>query len=51
MFSYVEKEITLSFGIAQLSDDDDKKTLFEKADSAMYEAKKNGRNRIEISSN
>jgi len=50
MFSYVEKEITLSFGIAQLCDDDDKKTLFEKADGALYEAKKNGRNRIEMHS-
>ncbi len=47
-FSYVEKEITLSFGIAQLCDDDDKKTLFEKADGVLYEAKKNGRNRIEV---
>ena len=47
-FGYVENEMTLSFGIAQLSDEDTKKTLFEKADWALYEAKKNGRNRVEI---
>lgn len=47
-FSYVEQEITASFGIAQLEDEDNKKTLFKKADSALYEAKKNGRNRVEI---
>jgi len=47
-FSYVDNEITLSFGIAQLSVEDTKKTLFEKADGALYEAKKNGRNRVEI---
>lgn len=46
-FSYVENQMTLSFGVAQLSDDDNKKTLFEKADGALYEAKKNGRNRVE----
>jgi PleD family two-component response regulator len=38
----------LSFGIAQLTDDDTKKTLFEKADGALYEAKNNGRNRVEV---
>lgn len=48
VFNYVESNLTLSFGIAQLSQDDTKKTLFEKADKAMYEAKKNGRNRTEI---
>ncbi|HEX5710010.1 MAG TPA: sensor domain-containing diguanylate cyclase [Sulfuricurvum sp.] len=47
-FSYVEKDITLSFGIAQFSIEDTKSTLFQKADEALYEAKKNGRNRIEI---
>ncbi len=47
-FSYVEKEITLSFGVAQFSSEDTKKTFFEKADVALFEAKKNGRNRVEI---
>lgn len=47
-FNYVEQDITVSFGIAQLSDEDTKRTLFEKADSALYAAKKNGRNRVEI---
>lgn len=47
-FSYVENELTASFGIAQLSDEDTKRTLFEKADAALYEAKKNGRNRVEV---
>lgn len=47
-FGYVGNEITLSFGIAQLSGEDTKKTLFEKADGALYEAKKNGRNRVEV---
>ncbi|MDD2950103.1 MAG: sensor domain-containing diguanylate cyclase [Sulfuricurvum sp.] len=48
MFKYVENTLTLSFGIAQLSKEDTKKSLFEKADKAMYEAKNNGRNRTEI---
>jgi diguanylate cyclase (GGDEF)-like protein/PAS domain S-box-containing protein len=46
-FSYVENQMTLSFGIAQFSSGDTKKTLFEKADGALYEAKKGGRNRVE----
>ena len=47
-FSYIENEITLSFGVAELEHDDTKKSLFEKADSALYQAKKSGRNRVEI---
>jgi diguanylate cyclase (GGDEF)-like protein/PAS domain S-box-containing protein len=46
-FSYVENQMTLSFGIAQFSSGDTKKNLFEKADGALYEAKKGGRNRVE----
>ncbi len=47
-FSYVEEPLTLSFGIAQMEDEDTKKSLFEKADRALYEAKKQGRNRVEV---
>ena len=48
-FSYVEKNLTISFGIAQLRSDDDKETLFKQADEALYRAKKLGRNRVEMS--
>ena len=48
-FSYVEKNITISFGVAQLGSDDDKETLFKQADEALYRAKGLGRNRVEMS--
>lgn len=48
LFKYVDNTLTLSFGIASLENEDSKLTLFEKADRALYEAKKNGRNRVEI---
>lgn len=37
--------ITVSFGIAQARKGDDARSLFERADAALYESKKNGRNR------
>ncbi len=40
-------QITMSFGMAAFDDDLDSGSLFERADKALYEAKKNGRNRIE----
>jgi diguanylate cyclase (GGDEF)-like protein/PAS domain S-box-containing protein len=45
-FSYREN-ITASFGVAELDSEDDKATLFQKADKALYTAKANGRNRVE----
>ena len=38
--------VTVSFGVAQLKDDDTIDSLIERADTAMYQAKANGRNRI-----
>lgn len=39
-------KITCSFGITQIKAEDTKESLFERADEALYEAKKTGRNRF-----
>ena len=43
----VVKKLTISFGVAELNEGENKMTLFEKADKALYLAKRNGRNRVE----
>ncbi len=45
-FHFHEKRInvTMSFGVAEFSEGDDKKTVFERADKALYQAKDSGRN-------
>jgi diguanylate cyclase (GGDEF)-like protein len=40
--------MTVSVGLAQLAANDDAATLFERADTAMYRAKQNGRARAEV---
>lgn len=41
-------KITVSFGIAEVSDVDDAESLFARADQAMYEAKEQGRDQCKL---
>ena len=41
-------QITASFGLSTLNKDDTKELLVKRADEALYKAKENGRNRIEV---
>ncbi|MGB5495775.1 MAG: GGDEF domain-containing protein [Sedimenticolaceae bacterium] len=41
-------QISVSLGVARLRDEDNPQALFNRADQAMYRAKKNGRNRSEL---
>ena len=45
----LSRPVTVSMGIAPLKKSDDSKTFINRADKAMYKAKKKGGNRIEIS--
>lgn len=47
----IPTQITSSFGIASLSKDDDETSFIKKADKALYEAKKDGKNCIKVYSN
>jgi len=40
--------VTCSFGVAEFAAGDSAETLLARADSALYRAKKNGRNRVEL---
>ena len=50
-FVYKEKElkVSISLGVASLQEDDAETSVFERADKALYEAKRKGRDRVEVS--
>jgi len=44
-------EVTCSFGVTPFRKDDTTKSIMKRVDSLLYEAKSNGRNRVESSTN
>jgi diguanylate cyclase (GGDEF)-like protein len=41
-------KVTVSFGVTEFRGNDTEDSLIKRADDAMYEAKKKGRNRVEV---
>lgn len=50
LFYYRDKkvDVTVSFGLTTVTEEDDIESLFMRADNAMYKAKNAGKNRVEI---
>jgi len=48
IFPDLEMSITASMGVVSLIADENAKSLFKRADTALYKAKNNGRNQVVI---
>ena len=46
--STLQLKLTISIGITKVEQGDDETSIIKRADTALYEAKNNGRNRIEV---
>jgi diguanylate cyclase (GGDEF)-like protein len=46
--NHINHSVTISIGAAETKSTDDSESLFERADEALYNAKKTGRNKVEL---
>jgi len=44
----IPRQITASFGVTRFKEDDNETSVLKKADDALYKAKKEGKNRVEV---
>ncbi|MBL1140899.1 MAG: GGDEF domain-containing protein [Proteobacteria bacterium] len=47
-YNSIKLNVSVSIGLAELKEGEDKLNLIERADTLLYKAKKNGRNRVEV---
>lgn len=45
-FDTIKKQITVSFGVSMLREDDSESSFIDRADEALYNAKKSGKNKV-----
>ncbi|MFA7084807.1 MAG: diguanylate cyclase [Arcobacteraceae bacterium] len=50
-FDFMDEIITASFGVSSLKEDDDETSLIQRADEALYEGKRNGKNQVVVEKN
>jgi diguanylate cyclase (GGDEF)-like protein len=45
-FDTIKKQITVSFGVSMLRENDSESSFIDRADEALYNAKKSGKNKV-----
>jgi len=48
LYTLLNKPVTISSGVTEVKDEDTQDSVITRADTAMYNAKQNGKNRVEF---